>query len=176
MSGLSGRSAENCAQMGSITDTGRAGTGRSGNYGGVENLMIAGPVFARTPLNPHMLPAPYCRALLVGKGWQTDSIPVINRSNYDRAAFEYAAQQWATTSAPRFSVQHQSPTLCSDVTPMKNAVILCDAAPWTGPTTDGEIAGFTANYTETKKKKRGKKSKNCCHPGNCDLVLSASLD
>lgn len=101
--------------------------------------------------------------MLVGKGWQSDSIPVINRSSYDRSAIEYAAQQWATTLAPRLSVQHQSPTLCSDVNPIKNTIILCDAAPWTGPSNAG-IAAFTANYTQVKKK-RGKKSNNVAIQG-----------
>jgi hypothetical protein len=93
--------------------------------------------------------------ILVGAGWQRDSIPVINRSSYDRASVEYAAQLWATTSAPRLTVQHESPMLCADVKPMRKAIILCDAEPWTGPSTGG-IAGFTTNYSQTKK--RGKRT------------------
>src|SRR5690349_14687158 len=84
--------------------------------------------------------------VLVGAGWQSDVIPVINRSSYDRSSVEYAAQLWATTSAPKLSVQHEAPMLCSDVKPVRNAIILCDAEPWTGPSASG-IAGFTANYT-----------------------------
>jgi hypothetical protein len=89
--------------------------------------------------------------LLVGASWQSDTIPVINRSSHDRSAVEYAAQLWATTSAPRLSVQHESPMLCNDVKPLRNAIILCDAEPWTGPSTSG-IAGFTANYAQPWKR------------------------
>jgi hypothetical protein len=89
--------------------------------------------------------------VLVGAGWQVAAIPVINRSSYDRPSVEYAAQLWATTSAPRLSVQHESLMLCSDVKPMRNVIILCDAAPWTGPSNSG-IAAFTANYTQPKKR------------------------
>jgi hypothetical protein len=92
--------------------------------------------------------------VLVGAGWQSDVIPVINRSSYGRSSVEYAAQLWATTSAPKLAVQHQSPMQCADVKPMRNAIILCDAAPWTGPSTSG-IAGFTANYTQPKKRGKG---------------------
>jgi hypothetical protein len=95
--------------------------------------------------------------VLVGAGWQLDAIPVINRSSYDRASVEYAVQLWATTEAPQLSVRHESPALCSDVKPMRNAIILCDAVPQTGPASSG-IAGFTANYTQPKK--RGKRSRS----------------
>jgi hypothetical protein len=91
--------------------------------------------------------------VLVGAGWQSGAIPVINRSSYNRSSVEFAAQLWATTSAPTLSVQHESPMLCSDVVPMQNAVILCDAEPWTGPSTSG-IAGFTANYTLVTKRSK----------------------
>lgn len=95
--------------------------------------------------------------VLVGAAWQRDEIPVINRSSYDHASVEYAAQLWATTSAPKLSVEHESPMLCSDVRPIRDAIILCDAAPWTGPSNSG-VAGFTANYTQPRKRGKGSRS------------------
>ena len=94
--------------------------------------------------------------VLVGDEWQQAAIPVINRSSFDHASIEYAAQLWATTSAPKLVVSHESPAPCSEVQPVRGAIILCDAAPWTGPSSSG-IAAFTANYTQPKK--RGKRSR-----------------
>jgi hypothetical protein len=125
-------------------------------------MLISGMVFS--PMNVeaskgkgHRKQQQLVNRVLVGAGWQTGSIPVINRSSYDRASVEYAAQLWATTSAPKLLVRHEAPMLCSDVKPERHAIVLCDAAPWTGPSTGG-IAGFTANYTQPKK--RGKRSRN----------------
>ena len=94
--------------------------------------------------------------VLVGDEWQQATIPVINRSSFDHAAIEYAAQLWATTSAPKLVVSHESPAQCRKVQPVRGAIILCDAAPWTGPSSNG-IAAFTANYTQPKG--RGKRSR-----------------
>jgi hypothetical protein len=121
-------------------------------------LLIAGLVLSPADLDAkkrkaHRKKPQLINRVLVGSGWQYDAIPVINRSSFDRSAVEYAAQLWATTSAPKLSVQHESPMLCSEVTPIRNAIILCNAAPWTGPSSSG-IAGFTAIYTQPTK--RGK--------------------
>ena len=47
--------------------------------------------------------------------------------------------------------------LCSDMKPIRHAIILCDAEHWTGPSASS-IAGFTANYTQPKK--RGKRARS----------------
>lgn len=125
-------------------------------------LLVSGLVFSAVDVEAksgkrHRNKQQLVNRVLVGAAWQGDSIPVINRSTYDRSSVEYAAQLWATTSAPKLSVRHESPMLCSEITPIRNTIILCDAAPWTGPSASG-IAGFTANYTQPKK--RGKRSRN----------------